>query len=325
MLIYKYPKLFHKYILNVSTQTDEIFYILKANNDEIIVKKKHIVHLHIFNIELFDNFYGNYIDLLKKHFTIFITYIIGDKSLILENLKKELDTNNLYIINVKNKGYDIGPKFVFLYLLEKYNINTYNSILFLHSKTNNEKRYLYFTPLIGNEEIIIQNIRIMDDEEKQNIGGIFPNMFKKEEHDVIRYSFNTLNYINEITSYYDIKHKNIIDFSEGNCMYLHKNVINYIFKNKTKLWYNLCNSIESFDENWVRKRYNKPNSLKTQDLYNDFINNSIHFKINNSEIPVGNNLANPNHDMPDGMFEHAWERLWVNFIYECNMNYKVNA
>ena len=37
---------------------------------------------------------------------------------------------------------------------------------------------------------------------KQNIGGIFPNMFKKEEHDVRRYSLNTLDYINEITNYF---------------------------------------------------------------------------------------------------------------------------
>lgn len=320
MLIYKYSKLFHKYILKLSNHEDDILYTLKGNKNIIINKKKHIIHLHIFNIELFDDFYEKYYENISDFFTIFITYIIGEKDVLLEELKEKYEKNELYFIHLLNKGYDVGPKIVLINILEENNIN-YESILFLHSKTNNEKRYSYFYPLIGTKEIIKKNINLL---ENDNIGGIFPNIYKKEDHDVKKYSLNNLIYFNQIVNYYDLHEKNIIDFSEGNCLYLHKNVINFIFKNKTKLWYNLCNTIDSFDENWIRKRYNKPDTLSLEDLYNDFTKNSIYFKINNSEIPVGNDLANPSHDMPDGMFEHVWERLWVNFIHECKMKYFVS-
>ena len=315
MLINHFPKLFHKYILNISNYDDEIEYIIYPNNKIITPKNNRIAHLHIMNLNDFFDIYGNFIDNIIQFYTIYITFISGD----IEKIKYNLN-NEIQFLKVKNKGYDIGPKIAFLDFLYTNNISC-NYILFLHSKSDPKKRHEYFNPLIGSIDIIRKNIKII--ENNNDIGCIFPNIYKKESHNVKDYSINNMIYLKELIKLYNLKTNDITDFSEGNCMILKKNVVDFIFKNKTRIFYNLCNDKDSFDENWVRQRFNISSKLLLHHLYNDFKNNPDSYKLNNSNHAIGNNLANPNKDMPDGMFEHVWERLWVNFIYECGMKYFV--
>lgn len=316
MLINKYSKLFHKYFLNISNCNDDIEYTYYPKNIIIKSDNNRIVHLHIIDIDNFIDVYGSYIDNIIKYYTIYVTFTCGDVERIMFMYNNH--KNNIQYIKVKNKGYDIGPKISLLDFLYFNNIS-YNHILFLHSKKDINKRNLYFKPLVGSIDIIEENINLI--ENNDNIGGIFPNMYKNKENDLIQYSINNIEYINQLLHLYGLKNNNIIDFCEGNCMILRKDVIDFIFKDKTKLLYNMCNDKNSFDENWVRCRYNIPESLQLKQLYNDFIKNPDNYKLNNSLIVVGNNLANPNKDMPDGMYEHIWERIWVNFIYELNLQY----
>ncbi len=316
MLINKYSKLFHKYLLNISNCNDDIEYTYYPDNLIIKPNTNRIVHLHIIDINNFKNIYNDFFDNIIKYYTIYITFIYGDieRIMFMYNSYK----NKIQYIKVKNKGYDIGPKIALLDFLYNNDI-LYNHILFLHAKKDVNKRKLYFKPLVGTADIIKKNIELI--ENQNNIGGIFPNMYKKEDNDLIKYSKNNISYITELLNLHDLKNNNITDFSEGNCMILKKSVIDLIFKNKTKLLYNMCNDKDSFDENWVRCRFNIPEILQSQQLYDDFIKNPNNYKLNNTLIAVGNNLANPNNDMPDGMYEHLWERVWVNFIYELNLEY----
>ncbi|MBI95551.1 hypothetical protein CL656_00145 [bacterium] len=316
MLIDKFPKLFHKYILNISNSQDDLNYDCYPN-DSIKSKKKRICHLHIKDIDLFNDFYKEYMDNLLENYDVFITFTEGSFENIIYSYNKYYENNELYFLKVKNKGYDIGPKIILIHILYNHNIQ-FSHILFLHSKSDILKRNYYFNPLVGNKNKIIKNIQLIENNKK--VGGIFPNMFKANDIDVKEVSKNNLCYFNELVKLYGLKKQNIIDFCEGNCMILHEKIINFIFKNKTQVLYNLCNEINSFDENWVRIRFNIPKIFKLQDVYSNFINEPNNYKLNNTS-QIGNNLKNPKNDMPDGMFEHVWERMWVNFIYELNMGY----
>ena len=46
-------------------------------------------------------------------------------------------------------------------------------------------------------------------------------------------------------------------FAEGNCLYLTKKIVDFIFKGRTKIYYNIFNEVDDFDLGWVRNRYGK--------------------------------------------------------------------
>jgi hypothetical protein len=252
-MLYNYPTLFNKYILNISNINKQIEYnLMKKNN-----LTEYICHLHIHDICTFSE-YIEYINIIINEFSIIITYNNGD---LIEN---HLGYNILFI-KVENKGYDIGPKVSMLKYLENESIS-YKYILFLHSKSSITHRNKYFNPFLKNSNRIklIKYLLI-----NSNLLGIFPNEIHINEESC--YTAN-IRYFNEIIKFLDINNNQKI-FAEGNCMILHKNVIDFIFKSRYELFYNILNDNKSFDYNWFNICYNlKSNSNKS---YKYFIDNNL--------------------------------------------------
>ena len=114
-----------------------------------------------------------------------------------------------------------------------------------------------------------------------------------------------------------------LPYSEGNCMFLSKKIIDFLFLDNLHILYNILNRPNSFDVNWVRIRFRKT-TVSANILYSDFRNNNEYMNINNNGYAVGNNFDNLSNDMPDGMVEHVFERIYINIINHLNLKYSVS-
>lgn len=298
-----YEYLFNKYILNIRNPTDKINYKIIKKWE---INKKFICHIHCYNIDKFTEIFGNYISNLKKYFSVIVTY---SKGTYIPNL-------NINFIKIENRGVDIGAKICCLKYLKDENID-YENILFLHSKTDIKKRLEYFNPLIGSEDIIIKNINLLQEND-----AIFNNIHKG--YDLTSEYISNRYYHKEFLEFLGVSYKNEMEYSEGNCMFLSKKIVDFIFTNNLHLFYNILNTNNNFDISWVKSRYGKPD-ISNEILYNDFKNNADYMDLNKNGIAVGNNFGNLSNDMPDGMIEHIFERIYINVIKHLNLDYLVQV
>jgi hypothetical protein len=296
--IYKY--LFNKYKFNIRNHTDTIKYeIIKKNN----ISKKILCHIHCYDIDKFYEIFGSYITNIQIYYSIVVTYSIG---------KRILD--NITLLKIENRGADIGGKICFFKYLVDNSVN-FTNVLFLQSKTDPIKRNEYFIPLVGNKDKIIRNISLMETND-----AIFNNIH--EGYDLTSEYVSNTYYHKDILDYLNISVKDKIAYSEGNCMILSKKIIDIIFINNLNVFYNILNTEKDFDISWVKGRYGKHN-ISINELYKDFKNNSNYMDLNKNGLAVGNNFGNKNKDMPDGMIEHIFERIYINVINHTNGNYIV--
>ena len=106
-------------------------------------------------------------------------------------------------------------------------------------------------------------------------------------------------------------------------MILSKRIVDKIFSDNLKNLYNILNTRETFDLNWVRWYY-KPDTNNIREIYNVYSKHKL----------IGNDLGNPftqlisdntsainafnkpfeGKKFPDAMVEHAFERIYLNVI-----------
>jgi len=356
--------LFSKYLLDFSLENEKMVYKIE---NEFTFTKKYVAHLHCFNIDDFFKIYGEYLDKINKYFNIIVTYCRGTppkpqsesrepppnpqsesreplpnpQSESRENCDLLKKKNQITIIKVENRGYDIGGKFVvidYLKMLEKEKKieNMPKYILFLHSKTCQNTRAIYFDSLINNLDNIIENIERKNETDKENVivGGFFPPTIHKGDDTPIIYNqkylakevlykclyaeptYNKL-YVDELIKYFELPEKDITLFPSGNCYFLHIDIAIKLFGDK-KL-YNILNykeninPIKCFDYNWTKRYYNIP----YEEI--DFIYKAyIHFGLKGNSLQV----KERNKRFPDGMIEHAYERIIFKLII--NMGMEIN-
>ena len=112
--IYKYPYLFHKYLLGLSIPNETIIYkVIQKNTDSSLNSAKLFAHLHCYDLSKFDEIYGEYIKIIDRYFNVVITYSIGEN-----NIKDE----RLIVLKIPNKGLDIGAKFCMVQYLKDQKI-----------------------------------------------------------------------------------------------------------------------------------------------------------------------------------------------------------
>jgi hypothetical protein len=287
-----YPNLFHKYTNNLSDMNENIFF-KKINNYNLTGNI--LTHIHCDNLNYFEEYFINYLDKIPK--SIIITFSKNDDNEIIINKYSNIGQ----FLMIKNKGMDIGGKICCLNYL--YEINyMFDYILFIHSKNDSEKRSKYIEPFmnVNLEEILLNN---------SNILGVFPNLVLKNDN----FFFGTINYRKEILNYLNSKNTDNI-FVEGNCMLLKKNVIDFIFKNNLKVFYNILNDKNSFDVNWFKKYYYCGFEFDNKDL--DFYKKSDYI-YGNQYQPI----INVDREMRDCMIEHVFERIWLNIILHLDGEY----
>jgi len=284
----KHPNLFHKFILSLSLPT---IYIPYTIIQEYKYTNEFLCHLHIFNLDSFEIMYGKYIKNLMAEYHIVVTYI---------HSSTHQSSYPITLLQIKNKGFDIGGKLCCLQYLKDQQIE-YNYVLWLHSKTDPVNRFRYFSPLIKNKYRIKLCKTIM---KYKNISGIFPNIMWyncSQDHDV--FVSNNV-YYTELCDFLNIKPNYC--FNEGNCFMCTKQVINTIFTDYT-LFYNLLNTPTSFDYNWLQHALCDTTST-LHELYAKF-------------DPTIHNLQTIN--LRDAMIEHTIERMWIDAIVHLNQDYIV--
>ncbi|ALH22908.1 multiple glycosyltransferase domain containing protein [Chrysochromulina ericina virus CeV-01B] len=288
--------LFHKYYLKLETTDNQIKYnIIKTNISDYFIERKYYAHLHCYDISKFNEIYEEYFDIICRYFSVIVTYSIGNNT---------IDNNSdLVILQIPNKGMDIGGKFCAVKYLNDNNI-TYEYILFLHSKSNPETRRKYFKPLIDKlDDEFIKNINEND--------GYFPGIQWEIVGDKLKMISGNLEfadsnlpernllYRNRLLKYLGANN-NTNNFIEGNCYILSKRIINKLYTDP--LLYNILNTETSFDYNWICKSYNIHGSI--YEVYKQFKERK---------------LAPRNERSYDGYLEHVFERVVLNF---CD-NYKI--
>ena len=284
-----YPNLFHKYILGLRKPDANMVYELKQRYD---IKKELVAHLHCFNIDEFNNYYGYRINEIVKHYFTVVTYSKGEY--------KIGSIKNATVIKHENRGADVGGKFIINKYLNDIEYD-YKFILSLHSKSNINKRKMYYEPFIDNIEQTIQQL-------DENYGLYVPQYILNNKNTVL-YKERKLNftkiednwglnsiYTNELLKYLCLDNCNHI-FSEGNVFICNKEIHNHMYNNPI-LW-NILNTFDSYDYSWFIHYYKKQSTVRDayllcreKKLYN-----------NNFETKKGwKGLA-------DCMIEHAFERI----------------
>lgn len=279
--IYKYPNLFHKFILGIRNPYDPIKYEIKQDYFE---QKELVAHLHCYDIEKFDEFYGYKIEEIVKYYFTIVTFSKG-------NYKGGID--NVVVLKHENRGADVGGKFVCNRYLKDIEYK-YTHILCLQSKTDKGKRNQYFKVFLEDIENVISKIN-------NNIGCMSLPIIITNEKILNHKNYDNMwdrneRYMLEIEDYMNIKdHPRV--FPEGNVYILHKDVFVDMFSD-LKL-FNSLNMKNSFDFLWTKTYYQ----------INDNIQN-VYFKYKNDKL-YGNNFDTNLgwNGLADCMIEHIFERL----------------
>lgn len=314
-----FPFLFHKYILQIRSLSNEIGYnILSKRN----IQKENtlIAHLHCYNIDQFSHFFGKHMKKIEKyHSLIVITFSIGNKI---------PEYNNIVCIKCANQGMDIGGKMVCLEFLKSYKIN-YKFILFLHSKTDDYMRDLYFLPILQNMDTILESIK-----KNTNIGiyvppliyigdyatTVFKDNFVDPANITCKWNQGNSLYMNDIDRYFEYNTSNYI-FPEGNCFICNSKIAESLYGNK--IFYNLLNSKYSFDAIWVKSFYSI-HGFTTGNTINEIFR--FFQTTNNNGQPLhANNIAwGAGHDgHADNMYEHSFERIVFKVVQKCGFKIKI--
>lgn len=276
---YKYPELFHKFILKISHPTKSMNY--NVIKQEELREGDLICHLHCFNLDKFNEMFRPYLEVLKVHFKIIITFTYGDPYFI-----SDVQCNCLQI---KNKGMDIGAKMVTIDYLKSKGAK-YEYIFMLHSKNNKRKRDQYFNSFFMKFNDILTIIH-----HKKDVGIITPDIIHGNLY-YEAFGINQIN-INQISEYLDLPMFTSI-FPEGNCYILHKDVAELLYGNK--LFYNILNTKTSFSLNWFKLFY-RLKETNSKILYKKYLLEDLH--ANHLDSNLGYN------GLPDGMIEHVFERI----------------
>ena len=280
----RFQFLFHKYFLNIANPVKPIAYhVIKKSDSQNIF----ICHLHLYDIDKFHEIYGDFLNNLLDEFHVIVTYSLGTPSF-------ELLKHDMSVIHIKNKGMDIGAKMCTLQFLENERME-YDSILFLHSKSDFNRRMDYFQPLIQNKS----RIQFMKQSFLNNpkLLGIFPKVMSSW------YKYN-VKYYREILSFLNIKNDEFDEFSEGNCFFCKKRVVDFIFRDRLAFFYNMLNEKNSFDVNWFQQYYDTDQPVHAS--FDRYMLENLHG--NDNYIKIKDDM------FPDGMIEHVYERIWINVI-----------
>lgn len=304
-----YPFLFHKYLLGIRNHNKN--YLNYNVNIENTIIKNNIAHLHCYDINLFDDIYGQYIQAIENNFSIIVTYCIDG----------EIPKYNFTYIQTENYGFDIGPKCIVVEYLRKKNI-TYNNILFLHSKSDKKQRIRLFTHLINNLDLCTDDIGVLcpplincNDVEILSEDTIIPKYEKPTKWEARNYI-----YMSEIINYFNLEQYDDYYFTWGNCYVLKKSIADIIYGDE--LMKNILNTKDSFDYGWV-KFYYKMN-LNMDNKYGDI--KYVYYLAKKNDLLMNNIHAmskNVQNCHPDSMIEHSYERIILAMCRKLNLKIKI--
>ena len=201
----------------VSSTTLELEKIFKKKDEDENIA----VCIHLYNYELLDEF-QNYLKNLKKvipKYDLYINIVLHNDDTNQINLRKIIykvrtthTAENLFITCNYNKGLDIGG---FLKSFDKMLElgKNYDSIIKIHTKTNNSWRFAMIYSLLGSEKIIKHNLKLLKKDNIGMIGNVVFNINLYHKKQVIKYLLDYMSRLN-------ISHNLECDFIPGTIFWI---------------------------------------------------------------------------------------------------------
>jgi len=144
----------------------------------LVIETKNIaVMVHIFKVDIYDEIIGYLRNLLlHSKFDLYINLAINDRKDLqkpnianfINQVRNQTLVDNCYFTISDNKGLDIGGFLTSYLKMLELNLN-YDSIIKIHTKTNENWRFAMLYALLGNSKIVQHNLQLI---EKDNVGMI---------------------------------------------------------------------------------------------------------------------------------------------------------
>ena len=306
--------------INNEEKTQGYFYFFKKllkkynfdkkyiNNNLLIsgslIINKLLAHLHCYNIEKFDEIYGEYIENIMKYFTVIVTYCEGNK----------FPKLNFILLKIENRGMDVGAKISAVNFLNKNNID-YSYILMLHSKSDLIYRNKWMNPLVNTKNIkVIHKLLSLNN----NIGLIGSNC-RKWSNDK-RDKCNAKNMIYMLSDFNQTEiFLEEIEITYGN-MYILNSKVSNVFFNYLKKFNNELYEPNNIQNRWIEVLPEKKHLL---DKFKIPYDNTEKIKKYILEELIPNGITAKD-IYPDGMIEHTIERFILYFTKNiCKLDYLI--
>jgi hypothetical protein len=296
--VLNYPDLFNKYLLSIKNPfADVSFYKIQEN----VVFKDKIVSIHCYKLENIDSYFRQIIQIYSVDHHIIITFSEYHTNY---NLIRDI-MPSVTLLQIKNKGADIGSKLITMMYLLKENWPV-KYCLFVHSKSDPIHRSNMLGPFIHN----YSSINALID---NNMDIIVPDYHNFNDCKNTNHMFNELSQLFEYIGVPDVKFDSTFLFNGTNTFVLSYRYI-YSLKEHLHILYNHLNEGNDFDNMWYKKA-NKSNRTICQN-YDQYINKNL----------IGNSWESRRRGGPcrrNNSYEHLFERLWIKYAVHNQFNYAV--
>ena len=226
---------------------------LKSKKQSISIPNRNLaVMVHVYNLAIYEDIYSYIKKLHNLDFDLYINLASNNnKTFEKPEYKKfisklnEIDVcDNLYITYSDNKGMDIGGFLTSYIKMIDLGLN-YNSIIKIHTKSNDNWRFAMLYALLGTESIINNNLKLI----KSESVGMIGNDLIPLQSIVNRNSFR---YINTYLKLFNITYNNQGHFVPGTIFWIKGSILRNYF-NKQKL----ITSYNSFQQDYCGSKENR--------------------------------------------------------------------
>lgn len=286
--VLNYPDLFNKYGLAIKNPFADVSFYKTHEN---IVFKDKIVSIHCYKLESIDSYFRQLIHTYSSDHHIIITF---SKYHTNYNLIRDI-MPSVTLLQIKNKGADIGSKLITMMYLLKENWPV-KYCLFVHSKLDPIHRSNMLRPFINNHSSINALI-------DNNMDIIVPDYHNFNDCKNTKHMFNELRQLFEYMGVSDVKFDSTFLFNGTNTFVLSYRYI-YSLKDHLHILYNHLNEGNDFDNMWYKKA-NKSNQTICQN-YDKYINKNL----------IGNSWESRRRGGPcrrNNSYEHLFERIWLGY------------
>ncbi len=231
-----------------------------------IEKRPLAIMVHLFKINLWENI-SEFIQNLEEFnldIDLYVNISVNDKqelskpdyTILKDKIKKTKLFKNIYFTDSDNRGMDIGG--FFISCCKMYDLGLrYDSIIKIHSKTNDSWRFAMLYALLGNEKIIKNNLKLLAN---KTIGMIGNNVLSI--NNVLSVNLRSYKYIYTYMDYFKIQKKtNLGHFVPGTIFWLKGDVLEKHFTKKI-----LLKCYYEFEQNYcgsmVNNREGKPHAFE---------------------------------------------------------------
>ena len=244
----------------------------------------------------------------EYNLTIYFNVIDSIQKTQLSQLRKKYP--NVYFVLSENYGFDIGSFFHILQIVKERN-ESYDYVLKLHTKTDNEKRDGLLEPILGSNQIIRKIINELNEHKDVGILASKTARCIDAHVDFVR----NQQYLQQLLFWHFQEKTNVSKqpYVSGTMFWMRFSIINELFMkiNITNI-NNSLNHTHSFDWNWYYYSNNK--YLKNESLHKDRL--FEHYQRHGKPLGLSGNLyhaikySTNSFQLRDGMIEHAYERFF---------------